>query len=64
MRFAKLMVIFGLASGAAMSGAAAKDWKAVRFGMDATYAPFESVAAQWRHRRVSRSTMVRRSVPR
>ncbi len=45
MRFAKLMVIFGLASGAAMSGAAAKDWKAVRFGMDATYAPFESVAA-------------------
>ncbi len=63
MRFAKLMVIFGLASGAAMSGAAAKDWKAVRFGMDATYAPFESVApmaTSW----VSRSTMARRSVPR
>ncbi len=45
MRIAKLMVVFGLASGAVMSGAVAKDWKAVRFGMDATYAPFESVAA-------------------
>ena len=30
----------------ASGGAAAKEWKTVRFGMDATYPPFESVDAK------------------
>ena len=43
MRAAKWLVIVSLATAAGVSGAAAKDWKTVRFGTDASYAPFESV---------------------
>ncbi len=43
MRFAKLLVLIGVATGLAVSAARAKDWTTVRFGMDASYAPFESV---------------------
>ena len=43
MRFAKLWAAAVLAIGLAASSAWAKDWKTVRFGMDASYAPFESV---------------------
>lgn len=46
----KLLLAVGLACGlaAGMGGqpAAAKDWKTIRFGMDASYAPFESVNQQ------------------
>ena len=50
MRLSKLMCILGLAASVAasclaVSDADAKDWKTIRFGMDATYAPFESVAS-------------------
>ena len=45
MRLVHTMLTFGLATLAGLSGAVAKDWKTVRFGTDATYAPFESVAA-------------------
>ena len=44
MRLAKLLLVCGLATVAAVSSAAAKEWKTLRFGTDATYAPFESVA--------------------
>ena len=43
MRLAKMMVLVGLATAALATAASAKDWKTVRFGMDASYAPFESV---------------------
>jgi polar amino acid transport system substrate-binding protein len=43
MRVAKLGLLVGLATALAASSAGAKDWTTVRFGMDATYAPFESV---------------------
>jgi polar amino acid transport system substrate-binding protein len=39
----KLLALFALAAGLAASSASAKEWKTVRFGTDATYAPFESV---------------------
>ncbi len=43
MRVASLVCILGLTTGLALTSADAKEWKAVRFGMDASYAPFESV---------------------
>lgn len=43
MRFGALAAIIGIAALSAVSPASAKEWKTVRFGMDATYAPFESV---------------------
>jgi polar amino acid transport system substrate-binding protein len=43
LRKATLFALFGLAAGLAASAADAKDWKTVRLGTDATYAPFESV---------------------
>ncbi|HEX3349222.1 MAG TPA: transporter substrate-binding domain-containing protein, partial [Acetobacteraceae bacterium] len=43
MRFAKLCALLAAAVGLAASSAQAKDWKTVRFGTDASYAPFESV---------------------
>jgi polar amino acid transport system substrate-binding protein len=43
MKKAKLLALFGLAACLAASSAGAKEWKTVRFGTDATYAPFESV---------------------
>ena len=33
----------GLAAGIGARTAEAKEWKTIRFGMDASYAPFESV---------------------
>ena len=45
MRLAKLLLIVGLSTGVAATEASAKEWTSVRFGMDATYAPFESVAS-------------------
>jgi polar amino acid transport system substrate-binding protein len=42
-RIAKALAVIGLATCVASAPAAAKEWKTVRFGMDATYAPFESV---------------------
>ena len=45
MRVAKLLSFVGLAACLAASTASAKDWKTLRIGMDATYAPFESVVA-------------------
>jgi polar amino acid transport system substrate-binding protein len=46
MRFAKLWTMVGLGVALASGGAAAKEWKTVRFGTDATYPPFESVDAK------------------
>ncbi len=43
MKSTKLWAALGLAACFAASAAGAKEWKTVRFGMDATYAPFESV---------------------
>ena len=43
MKKLKILALFGLAAGLAVSQANAKEWKTVRFGTDATYAPFESV---------------------
>ncbi len=43
MRFATLLSIIGLTACVGISAAEAKEWKTVRFGTDATYAPFESV---------------------
>ena len=43
MRRVTLVCILGL-MGLAATSAGAKEWKTVRFGTDATYAPFESVA--------------------
>ena len=42
MRISRLLLSLGLMLGAA-AGAGAKEWKTIRFGMDASYAPFESV---------------------
>lgn len=43
MRFAKVLILAGVTAAAAVSTAGAKDYTTLRFGMDATYAPFESV---------------------
>lgn len=43
MRFGKVILLVGLATAALATEASAKDWTTVRFGMDASYAPFESV---------------------
>ncbi len=43
MNIAKALFLVGLAACLASTAAAAKDWKTVRVGMDATYPPFESV---------------------
>ncbi|HEV2677590.1 MAG TPA: transporter substrate-binding domain-containing protein [Aliidongia sp.] len=43
MRTAHFLSILGFATCLVGAGAQAKEWKTVRFGMDATYAPFESV---------------------
>lgn len=43
MKTAKLVAILAVAAGLAAPPAQAKDWKTVRFGTDATYAPFESI---------------------
>ena len=43
MRFSLFMYSLGLAACVAAGSAQAKEWKTVRFGTDATYAPFESV---------------------
>ncbi len=47
MRIPKLLFMVGLAyslmTGVGAAGASAKEWKTIRFGMDASYAPFESV---------------------
>jgi lysine-arginine-ornithine-binding protein len=43
MKSAKFWAVLGLTVGLLTSGAEAKDWKTVRIGMDATYAPFESI---------------------
>ena len=43
MRVSKLMALMGLAACLAANPAGAKEWTTVRIGMDATYAPFESV---------------------
>ena len=39
----KLLATLAVAAGLTVGAAQAKDWKTVRFGTDATYAPFESV---------------------
>lgn len=44
MRLAKLLLMVGLvACGSSGSGAVAKEWTTIKFGTDASYAPFESV---------------------
>jgi polar amino acid transport system substrate-binding protein len=43
MQKTKLLALLGLAACVAASSAMAKEWKTVRYGTDATYAPFESV---------------------
>lgn len=43
MKSAKFLAVIGLAACLASASAGAKEWKTVRFGTDATYAPFESV---------------------
>ena len=43
MKIAKALALIGLATCLAGASADAKEWKTVRFGMDATYPPFESV---------------------
>ncbi len=43
MKSAKFLAFIGLAACLASTTASAKEWKTVRFGTDATYAPFESV---------------------
>jgi lysine-arginine-ornithine-binding protein len=45
-KIAKLLSLVGLAAALASTSASAKEWKTVRFGMDATYPPFESVDAK------------------
>jgi lysine-arginine-ornithine-binding protein len=42
-KIAHALLLIGLGSALAAGPAAAKDWKTVRIGMDATYPPFESV---------------------
>ncbi len=46
MKLLKLLSLLGMATCLATATASAKEWKTVRFGMDATYAPFESVNPQ------------------
>jgi len=43
MKNIKLWALLGLAACVGASSAGAREWKTVRFGMDASYAPFESV---------------------
>jgi polar amino acid transport system substrate-binding protein len=43
MRNMKILALMGAAALLATSSAGAKEWKTVRYGTDATYAPFESV---------------------
>lgn len=43
MGVSKLLLAVGLVCGLAAGTAQAKEWKTIRFGMDASYAPFESV---------------------
>ena len=43
MRLAKLLLMVGLVAGVSGTSAIAKEWTTVRFGTDASYAPFESV---------------------
>ncbi len=43
MKLAKALFFIGLATCVAGGAAEAKEWKTVRFGMDATYPPFENV---------------------
>ncbi len=43
MKIAKLLSLIGMATCVASLSAGAKEWKTVRFGMDATYPPFENV---------------------
>ncbi|MBV9218804.1 MAG: transporter substrate-binding domain-containing protein, partial [Methylobacteriaceae bacterium] len=43
MREKMLLTVVAVALAAAIGPASAKEWKTVRFGMDASYAPFESV---------------------
>ena len=43
MKSAKFLAVIGLAACLASASASAKEWTTVRFGTDATYAPFESV---------------------
>jgi len=45
-KLANALFLIGLATGLASAPALAKDWKTIRFGMDATYPPFESVDPQ------------------
>ncbi len=45
MRMVKTVFTVGLMTLAGLSGAVAKDWTSLKFGTDATYPPFESVAA-------------------
>jgi len=45
MRKARPLALLGLAASLAASSVSATEWKALRFGTDATYAPFESVDA-------------------
>ena len=46
MKLVKLLSLLGMATCLASAAATAKEWKTVRFGMDATYAPFESINPQ------------------
>ena len=46
MRITVIWTLIGLVAIIAAGSAEAKEWKTVRIGMDATYAPFESVDAQ------------------
>lgn len=43
MKLARILSLIGLATCLASMSAAAKEWKTIRFGMDATYPPFENV---------------------
>lgn len=43
MNSTKFLAVLGLAAALATGPVQAKEWKTVRFGMDATYAPFESI---------------------
>ena len=43
MKLAKALILIGLGACLASVSAQAKEWKTIRFGMDATYPPFENV---------------------
>ena len=43
MRIPRLILAIAITTSLAMAHASAKDWKTIRVGMDASYAPFESV---------------------